>query len=64
MLIHIDTVNRHKETNGACKAPLSEANNQIFHCITQIYSTPPSFPTKHIYSNLMSVDLRPVYNAQ
>jgi hypothetical protein len=64
MLIHIDTVNRHTEINGACKAPLSEANNRIFHCITQMYSTPPLFSPKHIYNNLMSVVLRPVCNVQ
>jgi len=64
MLINIDTVNMHKETNGACIAPLNEANNRIFHCITQMYSTPPLFSPKHIYSNLMSVVLRHVYNAQ
>jgi len=47
-LIHINTVHRHELSNDACKAPFSEANNKIFHCITQMYSTPSLFSSKHI----------------
>jgi hypothetical protein len=58
------TVIRQKVSNEICKAPFIEANNKILHCITQIYSTPPLLPPKHIESNLMSAVLCPMYTAQ